>query len=102
MRAKEVLETYTHVADLRQRQSDVEESRKEFDRVVKNANAEAIKKKRAVEGKKKELELIQAQLAKLRRQQSGCRITAPTQGFVVYYAGWGGRHFMSGDSQIRS
>ena len=38
--AKEVLETYTHVADLRKRQSDLEEARKEHDRVIKNANAE--------------------------------------------------------------
>ena len=100
-RAKKVLETYTHVADLRQRQSDLEEAGKEYDRVIKNANAEEVKKTRAVEGKRKELDLTQAQLAKLRRQKKGCRITAPTQGFVVYYAGGGGRHFMSSDSQIR-
>ncbi len=101
VRAKDVLETYTHVADLRQRQSDLEEARKEYDRVIKNANAEEVKRIRAVEGKKKELDLTQAQLAKLRRQKKGCRITAPTQGFVVYYAGGGGRHFMSSDNQIR-
>ena len=101
IRAKQVLETYTHVADLRKRQSDLEESKKEYERVVKNARAEEVKGMRSVEGKKKELDLTQAQLAKFRRQKIGCRISAPTQGFVVYYAGGGGRHFMSSDSQIR-
>ncbi len=101
LRAKEVLETYTHIADLRQRQSDLEEAKKEFDRVVKNAEAEELKKLRSVDTKRKELELIQAQLAKLRRQKENCRITAPNPGFVVYYSGGGGRHFMSSESQIR-
>lgn len=98
--ALRVLEAYTHVADLRQRQSDLDEAKKECDRVRKNAEAEELKKVRTVEGQRKELELIQDQLAKLRNQAEKCRIHAPTQGFVVYYSG-GGRHFMSGDSQIK-
>jgi len=100
-KAKEVLETYTHVADLRRRESDVEEGLKEHDRVVKNAEAEEVKKVRAEAGKKTELDLTQGELAKLRRQKEKCRIVAPTQGIVVYYSG-GGRYFMmSGDGQIR-
>lgn len=96
-----VLKTYTHVADLRQKQSDLEEAIKEAERVGKNADAEEMKRVRALEGKTKELELIQDLLAKLRTQKEQCRITAPAQGFVVYYAGGGGRHFMSGDNQIK-
>ena len=99
--AKSVLQQYTHVADLKQRESDVAEATKEAERVKKNADAEEIKKLRDVEGKQKELELIQDQLVKLRRQKDNCVIKAPTQGIVVYYAGDGGRHFMSNDSQIR-
>ncbi len=95
-----VLVKYTHVADRRQRESDVEEAIQEAGRVKKNAAAEEANRVAAVEGKRKELELIQDQLAKLRRQNERCRIYAPTQGFVVYYSG-GGRHFMSSDSQIR-
>ena len=93
-KAKEVLETYTHVADLRQKEADYEEALK-----VKNAEAQELQKRRSLEGKEKELELIQDQLAKLRRQRQNCRITAPTQGFVVYYSE-GGR-FWSNDNQVR-
>lgn len=99
--SKEVLERYTHVADSRQRESDLEEAVKEAERVKKNAEAEEAKKIGALDGKTKELALIQDQLAKLRRQKEKCIITAPTQGFVVYYSGGGGRHFMSDDNQIR-
>lgn len=101
LKAREVLEKYTHVAALRQRQSDLEEAIKEAERIRKNASAVEAKRIGALVGKRKELALIQDQLAKLRRQQENCTITAPTQGFVVYYAGGGGRHWMSSDSQIR-
>ncbi|MFH1108994.1 MAG: efflux RND transporter periplasmic adaptor subunit [Planctomycetota bacterium] len=84
-KAIEVLETYTHVAELRQKQSDLEEATKECERVKKNAEAEEVKKVRASEGKEKELALTQDKLAKLRGQKEKCRIFAPTQGFVVYY-----------------
>jgi len=100
-KAKEVLEKYTHVAALRQRQSDVEEALKEFDRIQKNAVAEETKKTRSLEGKKKELDLIRDQLAKLREQKKNCSIYAPNNGFVVYYSGGGRHHFMSSDNQIR-
>ncbi len=99
-KALEVLTKYTHKADLKQKESDFEEALKERDRVVKNAEAEETKKVRSVAGKKKELDLIQDQLAKLREQEKKCRIDAPTQGFVVYYSNRG-RHFMGGDSQIK-
>jgi len=98
-REKDVLETYTHVAALRQKEADYEEATKERDRVGKNAEAQELQKQRSLEGNEKELALIQDQLAKLRRQRDKCRITAPTQGFVVYYSE-GGR-WWQGDNQIR-
>lgn len=85
-KALEVLKTYTHVAESRQKNSDLEEAIKESERVKKNADAEEVKKVRTLEGKEKELALIQDQLAKLRGQKEKCRIFAPTQGFVVYYS----------------
>ncbi len=97
--SRKVLEKYTHVAELRQRESDVEEAIKECGRTKKSAEAEEAKQVAAVEGRRKELQLNQDQLAKLRRQQEQCRIYAPTQGFVVYYDGGG--YFMSSDNQIR-
>ncbi len=101
-RAKDVLEKYTHVADLRQRQSDVEEALKELDRVKKSAKAEETKKLRAKEGKSKELVLTRDQLAKLRNEKKKCLITAPAKGFVVY-GGASSMYFMSmdGEGQIK-
>jgi len=92
-KAKEVLETYTDRAERRQKQSDLEEAKKECDRVRKNAKAEETKKLRALEGAEKELSIIRDQLAKYRGQKEKCRIQAPTPGFVVYYSEssrWGG------------
>lgn len=99
-KAIEVLNTYTHVADLRQKQSDHEEAEKERERVKKNADGEEVKKVRALEGKEKELALTQDQLAKLRAQKEKCRIYAPNPGFVVYYTG-GGRWMMNSDGQVK-
>lgn len=90
--ALDVLIQYTHKADLKKRISDVEEAQKELERVIKSARNEEEKKVRALEGRDKELEITTAQLAKLREQRSKCRITAPTQGFVVYYTR-GGRYW---------
>jgi HlyD family secretion protein len=98
--ALEVLKKYTNVAELRQRESDLEEARKESERVRKNAAAEETKRLRTLEGAEKELSIIREQLAKLRTQKMKCRIVAPTQGFVVYFSGDGGR-FMSQDTQIK-
>ncbi len=97
-----VLNTYTHTVELRKREADRDEAVKEAARVRKNAAAEEKKKERALEGAEKELSIIVDQLAKLRSQKEKCRISAPTQGFVVYYSGGGGGfRMMSSDSQIR-
>lgn len=100
-KALEVLEQYTHVAELRQKASDLEEATKELDRIKKNADAEETKKLRAVEGKEKELALTRDQLTRLRTQKEKSKIYAPTQGFVVYYAEGGGRWMMSNEGQIK-
>lgn len=103
-KAREVLQQYTHVADLRKKDSDVAEAMKEADRTRKNADAEEIRKTRASEGKDKELQIVREQLARLRTQKEKCRIIAPTQGFVVYYTGGGGgggRWMMNSESQIK-
>ncbi len=101
--ALKVLKEYSHRAELRQKESDLEEAKKEADRVRKNAAAEEVKKQRTLECAEKELSIVRDQLAKLRHQKDKCRITAPTQGFVVYYGGGGGggMRMMSNDSQIK-
>jgi len=93
--AKLVLSKYTHVVDLRRRQSDLEEAHKELERINKNAKAEERKKTRNLAGKHKELDLIQDQLANLRQQKKNCRISASAPGFVIYYSGGGMMHMMS-------
>jgi HlyD family secretion protein len=98
-KAIEVLETYTHVAESRQKNSDLEEAIKESARVKKTADAEEVKKVRTLEGKEKELALTQDQLAKFRTQKEKCKMYAPTQGFVVYYGeGW---RWGNSESQIK-
>ncbi len=101
IRAREVLREYTHQADLRKRQSDLSEAKKELDRVTRSAEAEERKKVRIVDSRRRELELTSEKLDKLHAQKEKCRITAPNPGFVVYYSGGGGRHFMSSDNQIK-
>ena len=99
--AKLVLKKFTHTAELRRRESDRDEALRELDRVRKNAESEEAKKVHNVEGKKKELEITQARLAKLREQKDACKIYAPAPGFVVYYSG-GGRFWSSdGSGQIK-
>jgi len=102
-KAREVLQQYTHISDLRKKESDVAEAMKEANRTGKNAEAEEIKRIRAVEGKEKELGIVREQLARLRAQKEKSRIVAPTQGFVVYYTGGGGggRWMMNTDAQIK-
>jgi len=103
-KALEVLRNYTHVAELRRRESDLEEARKESERVNKDADAQENAKLRALEGKTKELAITRDQLAKLRTQKKKCRITAPTRGFVVYYNeffGWGGNDQIKEGAEVR-
>ena len=99
--AREVLEKYTHVADLKRRESDHEEAIKECERVKKNAEAERTKKEHTLEGKNKELTLVRDQLAKLRTQRDKCRIVSPTPGFVVYGGDQGHSWRRSSDDQIK-
>ena len=103
-KAKEVLVDYTHVAELRRRQSDLDEARKEYERVKKGADAEESGKVRALEGKSKELEITQVKLAELRAQKQKCRILAPGPGFVVYYSEswrWGGGDEIKEGAEVR-
>lgn len=102
--ALEVLNTYTHIVDMRTHESNLDEAIKEADRVKKSASAEENKKQRNLEGAEKELALTREQLSKLRSQKQKTRIVAPTQGFVVYgdaSSGGGGRGWMSSEGQIK-
>ena len=98
-RAIEVLRKYSHVADLRQRESDLDEAQKEAERVAKNAEAEEDRKRKDAAAKAEQLAMVRDELAKLRRQKEKCRILSPTQGYVVYAQM--GRHWGRSEDQIR-
>jgi len=89
--AKQIEESYTHPQEHRQRTSDVEEARKELERIVKSNVAKEAKSAASLEAKRAELELTRERLAKFRQQQASCEIRAPQGGLVVYDTGHGHR-----------
>jgi HlyD family secretion protein len=83
--AEIILNKYTHPQDLTQKQSDVEEAKKDLERVRKSAAAKAAQKKADLDARGAELEIIRERLGKYREQKVKTRILAPADGLVVYY-----------------
>lgn len=96
----EILRKYTHVADLQQKESDVDEAEKELVRIKKEAESKLKERESALEARRAELGLKEQKLRRLEDQMSKTKIYAPADGLVVYGAGGGGRHFMTG-TQIK-
>ncbi len=90
-RAIEILTTYTHPKELRQRESDVDESRKDLERTKKGGIARVAKSAANLAAKKAEFELTKQRLSEYKQQQSRTEIYAPAPGLVVYDTG-SGRH----------
>ncbi|MEE9296726.1 MAG: efflux RND transporter periplasmic adaptor subunit [Phycisphaerae bacterium] len=78
--------TYEYPKELRQKISDWEEAKKEFERVKKSALAKEAQKRADVEAKRANLLNTQTQLKKLRQQLADSEIRAPGPGLVVYYS----------------
>lgn len=96
---KLIEETYTHHKELAQRESDVDEARKELERIKKSNAAKEAKSFASLEAKRAELELTRQRLAKFREQQAKCEIRAPQGGLVVYDTGhsrWDRRQITEG------
>ncbi len=82
--ALEVLSKYTIPMALQEKNSDVEEAKKELERTKKAAMASEAKAASDVSAKESELKLVQEKLTKLRDQKTKARIVAPAEGLVVY------------------
>ncbi|MCH7526765.1 MAG: efflux RND transporter periplasmic adaptor subunit [Planctomycetes bacterium] len=82
-----VLNDYTHPRDLKQKESDVTEARKELERSKKGAVAREAKSKADVEAKRANLLHVQNELRKHREQKEYTEIKAPSPGLVVYHSG---------------
>ncbi len=96
--SKEILLKYTNPVDMQQKESDLREAEKELERVRKAAEANASKKKAALESKTTSLAFLQEQIRKYETQLSKAVIKAPSDGFVVYYTEYGR---WGNDTQIR-
>ena len=83
---KDTTEKYTHPQELKQRESDIEEARKEVERARKSNAAEEAKSAASLKAKRAEWALTKERLAKYREQQANCEIRAPQGGLVVYNA----------------
>jgi len=96
-RALEVLKTYDHEKNLKQKQSDVEEARKELDRTIKKAEAEEAKYRANAAARQAQFELTDERLKKFLEQRAKTEIVAPADGLVVYFAE---DHWRGADRQI--
>ena len=93
----DILRKYTHVADLQQKESDVDEADKELIRIKKEAESKLKEKESALEARQAELGLKEQKLKRLEDQMAKTKIYAPTDGLVIYGSGGGGRFYMSGN-----
>jgi len=93
-----ILQTYTHPKELRKLDSDLDEARKDLERVRKSALAKEAQKVADVEAKRANLINIQTNLKKFREQKGFTEIIAPTPGLVVYETGhrWDPRKIAEG------
>lgn len=82
--ALEVLKKYTIPMELRQKQSDLDEAIKDFERTKKSAAAAEATAEADVAAKRAELALVRDKHQKLLDQKTKSRITAPSAGLVVY------------------
>ncbi|MCP4250588.1 MAG: HlyD family efflux transporter periplasmic adaptor subunit [bacterium] len=96
---KKIEETYTHQQELQKRQSDVEEAKKELERIRKSNAAKESKSAASLAAKKAEYEMVSQRLAKFREQQANCEMRAPQDGLVVFDTGgnrWDRRQIAEG------
>jgi multidrug efflux pump subunit AcrA (membrane-fusion protein) len=82
--AQEVYEEFTYTKDLKQKTSDVEEARAELARVQRKNDSELASKEAQLTNRRRQAQLREDRVTKLREQLAACTITAPTDGLVVY------------------
>ncbi len=95
----EIFNKYTHPKNLEQKESDVNEAKRELERTVKQAAATIDKQEANTKARQAEYELTQGRLDKLLEQQKKTEIHAPASGLVVYDSGrnhWDRRQIAEG------
>ncbi len=79
-----VLQEYTHVRDLEQLKSDVEQAQKALERVMLRTSADIVQADAELKAKESEFKRQETILEKTDDQIAKCRIVAPVAGMVVY------------------
>ncbi len=82
--ALDVYEKYTYTKDLKQKTSDLDEARAELERTQRKNESELASKEAQLTNKKRQWQLRDERVAKLREQVDNCTVKAPTDGLVVY------------------
>ncbi len=82
--AQYVLENYTIPMGLREKESKVNEARKELERVRKSTAAEEAKSQSDVDARRSELAINEDKLKRYKEQKDKSTIRAPADGLVVY------------------
>ncbi|MBN1342570.1 MAG: efflux RND transporter periplasmic adaptor subunit [Phycisphaerae bacterium] len=83
--SEEIVTTYSHQLALRQMQSAMEEAKKDLERTIKRAEAEAAQSKANLEAKEALYGIQEDKLNKLKQQRENLKIHAPGPGMVVYH-----------------
>jgi len=88
---KRVFLEYEEGKTTRQLSSDVEEAEAELERVKRQNESRLVSKQADYSNKKRQLELREERLAKLKDDLEACTMRAPTDGLVVYATSIGDR-----------
>ena len=85
VRAKEVLETYTHKKDLRKSKSDLDQAIRAEGRAQRKAHSQIEQARASLKSKKATHELSLRRLEKIKDQITRTKVAAPQDGMVVYH-----------------
>ncbi len=80
----ELLRNYTHIRDLEQLKSDVEQAARALERVKLSSSADMIQASAKLTAKESEFKRQETILKKTDDQIGKCRIVAPVEGMVIY------------------
>lgn len=101
----EILQKYTHVAAVEQKQSDVHEAEKELERVIKEAEAKENEQLANLDARTSELKVKEDRLVRLQQQMAKTKIYAPADGMVVYGSSsnsrWGDEDQIKEGAEVR-
>jgi HlyD family secretion protein len=89
----ELLVKYTYVEELEKRKSDVKQAEMALDRIHRKGASDIVQAEADLKAKDIESDRQKVVLSKLAEQIQACRITAPSNGMVVYATSLSGRRW---------